>query len=151
MLIDGLEEAFQRRSWHGTNLLGSLRGMTPALAAWRPARGRHNCWEILVHAAYWKYAVTRRLTGAPRGSFPLRGSNWFPRPGGTEAALREDVRLLRQCHADLLTAVCVLRTGDLKRRVKGSKWTVEESVRGVAVHDLYHAGQIQLIKRLAER
>lgn len=152
LLLTALAEAFDRRSWHGTNLLGSLRGMTPERAVWRPAPGRHNCWELLVHAAYWKYAVTRRLTGAPRGSFPLKGSNFFPRPdprGATRAALTEDLTLLKACHADLLDAVGGLSARSLSRRVKGSKWTVEETVRGAAAHDLYHAGQIQLIKRLA--
>jgi hypothetical protein len=70
-LLAGLDEAFQRRAWHGTNLLGSLRSITPAQAAWRPDSGRHNVWELVVHAAYWKYAVARRLSGAKRGSFPL--------------------------------------------------------------------------------
>ena len=72
-LITLLEEAFHRRAWHGTNLLGSVRGVTPDEAAARPAPGRHNIWELIVHTAYWKYAVTRRLTGLPRGSFPYSG------------------------------------------------------------------------------
>ena len=49
-------------------------------AAWRPAARRHNIWELVVHAAYWKYSAWRRLTGQPRGSFPFKGSNWFERP-----------------------------------------------------------------------
>src|SRR3712207_2441682 len=61
-LLAVVDRAYDRRSWHGTNLRGSIRGLSAADAAWRPARGRHNVWEIVVHAAYWKYAVTRRLT-----------------------------------------------------------------------------------------
>ena len=56
-LLALLDEAFDRRSWHGTNLKGSIRGMTATQAAWRPRPGRHNVWEIVGHAAYWKYAV----------------------------------------------------------------------------------------------
>ena len=51
-----LDEAFDRRSWHGTNLRGSIRGLPRSTAAWRPAPDRHNIWELVVHAAYWKYA-----------------------------------------------------------------------------------------------
>lgn len=150
-LVKGLEEAFDHRSWHGTNLLGSLRGLRPAVAAWRPAPGRHNIWELIVHAAYWKYAVTRRLSGAKRGSFPLEGSNWFLRPEErTEKALRRDITLLRQCHADLLAAVRRLRPTDLNRRAPGTSHPRSHMIRGVAAHDLYHAGQVQLLKRLAK-
>ena len=147
-LLAGLDEAFQRRAWHGTNLLGSLRGVTPAEAAWRPGPGRHNVWELLVHAAYWKYAVTRRFTGEKQGSFPLRGSNWFVRNGGSAADLREDLHLLKASHRHLLDAARRLRPADLGRRPGNGRFTSAELLRGAAAHDLYHAGQIQLLKRL---
>lgn len=149
LLVRHLEEAFHRRSWHGTNLLGSLRGLDPGTAAWRPAPGRHNIWELIVHTAYWKYAVARRLAGGRRGAFPLPGSNFFPRPAAaTVPALRADIRLLQQTHANLLAVVTGLSPKRLAGRASGSPFTVEQMVRGVAAHDLYHAGQIQLLKRL---
>src|ERR671913_1482504 len=90
-----IDQAFDRKSWHGTNLRGSIRGLTAAEAAWRPAPGRHSVWELVVHAAYWKYAVRRRLTGEKRGSFDLPGSNWFPRPDAAdEKAWKADVARL---------------------------------------------------------
>jgi hypothetical protein len=149
-LLAQLDEAFDRRSWHGTNLRGSLRGMGAAKAAWRPAPGRHNAWEIALHAAYWKYAAWRRLTGEKRGSFARAGSNWFASPEApTEAAWRRDVALLGGCHRQLRAAVAGLEDGDLDRRAPGGKETVGRLVRGIAAHDLYHAGQIQLLKRMA--
>jgi hypothetical protein len=75
VLLAAIDQAYDRKSWHGTNLRGSLRGLPARRATWRPAPGRHNVWEIAVHAAYWKYVVWRRLTGEPKGSFPLKGSN----------------------------------------------------------------------------
>jgi hypothetical protein len=72
-LLASLEEAFDRRSWHGTNLRGAIRGLSLDQAAWRPGPARHNIWELVLHAAYWKYAVRRRLTGDKRGTFPLKG------------------------------------------------------------------------------
>ena len=53
-LVAVLDQAYNKPSWHGTNLRGSVRRVTPAQAAWRPAAQRHNIWEIVVHAAYWK-------------------------------------------------------------------------------------------------
>jgi uncharacterized damage-inducible protein DinB len=147
-LIAALEEAYDRRSWHGTNLAGSLRGLTPKVALWRPAPARHNIWEVALHAAYWKYAVTRRLTGARRGSFALTGSNWFARDRGTLADLRADLRLLRTSHLALLETARAVAPGRLDSRLGHGKYTVAETLRGIAAHDLYHAGQIQLLKRL---
>ena len=148
-LLAQLDEAYDRRSWHGPNLRGSLRGMRAAQAAWRPARGRHNAWELAVHAAYWKYAAWRRLTGEKRGAFARPGSNWFPTPQpASQAAWRGDVALLQQYHRALRAAIARLSDEDLERRPPGSRESIGRLVRGVAAHDLYHAGQIQLLKRL---
>jgi hypothetical protein len=146
-LLRQLDEAFDVRSWHGTNLRGSLRGLSPKVAAWRASPRRHNIWELTVHAAYWKYAARRRLTGAKRGDFPLPGSNWFRRPvKPTPAAWKADLALLAEEHARLRAAILQLEDADLSRRL--GRGTVGFLVRGIAAHDLYHAGQIQLLKRL---
>jgi uncharacterized damage-inducible protein DinB len=154
LLVQALDEAFDRKSWHGTNLRGSVRGLTAGDAAWRPAPGRHNIWEIVVHAAYWKYAVRRRLLGEKRGAFAFKGSNWFERPGAPgdrESQWRSDVALLLGTHASLREAVAQLSAADLSRRAAGGETTVRALVTGVTAHDLYHAGQIQLLKRLRGR
>jgi hypothetical protein len=151
-LLALLEEGFDRRSWHGTNLRGALRGLSAARAAWRTAPKRHNVWEITLHAAYWKYTVWRRLTGEKRGAFALKGSNWWCRPAGQadESEWRADVALLSTEHRRLLSAVERLKPADLLRPApSGRGMTIGAVVRGVAAHDLYHAGQIQLLKRLA--
>lgn len=149
-LLAQVDEAFDRRSWHGTNLRGSLRGMSAAQAAWRPSASRHNAWEIVLHAAYWKYAGWRRLTGEKRGAFARPGSNWFAAPSPvSETAWRRDVALLQQYHRALRAAIARLSDDDLERRPPGSRESIGRLVRGVAAHDLYHAGQIQLLKRLS--
>ncbi len=152
LLLALLDEAYDRRSWHGPNLRGSLRGLKAAQAAWRPAPGRHSAWELAIHAAYWKYAALRRLTGDKRGSFARPGSNWLAAPTPpTEAAWRKDLDLLADCHRRLRAAVASLQDSDLDRRAPGGQETIARLVRGVAAHDLYHAGQIQLVKRLMRR
>jgi hypothetical protein len=144
-----LDSAYDSVSWHGTNLRGSIRGVTPKQAAWRPASHRHNIWELVVHASYWKYVAWRRLTGATRGSFPLQGSNWMVRPQQmTAKAWKDDIELLADMHRTLRAAVASLRPPDLSRKPKGSKVSNLALVTGIAAHDLYHAGQIQLLKKL---
>lgn len=153
LLLGLIDEAFERKAWHGTNLRGSLRGVDAKTAAWRPGPRRHNIWELTVHAAYWKYAVRRRLTGEKRGSFALQGSNWFTRPAGraSAAAWRDDVALLVEEHRKLRSAITRLRHADLSTISKGGRGANLTLIRGIAAHDLYHAGQIQLLKRLARR
>ena len=165
-LIAIIDQAYDRKSWHGTNLRGSIRGVTAAQAARRPARGRHNIWELVLHAAYWKYVVRRRLTGdlsakrkvalslpkgEKRGSFELDGSNFFPRPEpgrATEVAWRGDIALLDRTHRQLRDAIAALPASALRPSRRSGEVTPFFLVTGIAAHDLYHAGQIQLIKRL---
>lgn len=148
-LLAIIDTAYDRKSWHGTNLRGSIRGVSPTQAAWRPAPERHNIWELVVHAAYWKYTVLRRFTGADRGSFGVRGSNWFARRDTlTVAQWRDDVALLDRTHREMRAAVAALGPRDLAKTPAGSKVSHFTLLSGIAAHDLYHAGQIQLLKRL---
>ena len=146
-----IDQAFDRRAWHGTNLRGSIRGVTAEEAAWRPAPERHNVWELVLHAAYWKYTVRRRLLSEARGSFPLKGANFFARPdgrGADEAAWSADVRLLVETHKSLREAVARLAPADLHATPPASKVSSLAMLTGIAAHDLYHAGQIQLLKQM---
>jgi len=151
LLLQLLDAGYNRKAWHGPNLRGALRGVTHDQAAFRPAPGRHNIWEIAVHASYWKYSVRRRLLAEPRGSFPLHGSNWFPRPDESHdpAGLwRADLRLLDEMHGLLREAVAGLCPALLHNPVPGPQMTVFSMISGIAMHDVYHAGQIQTLKRL---
>jgi uncharacterized damage-inducible protein DinB len=149
ILLAAYDQAYDRKSWHGTNLRGALRGISAREAAWRPGEKRHNIWEIAVHAAYWKYAVLRALTGARRGSFARKGSNWFPLPGDMgEAAWKGELALLDATHRALRDAIVAVDPKTLSRSLPGRKTPRAALITGAAAHDLYHAGQIQLIKRL---
>ena len=117
-LLAALDRAYDLKSWHGPNLKGSLRGVSPAVAFFRPGPERHSIYDLVLHAAYWKYVVRRRLSGEKRGSFALR-------------ALVEE----------LPEHAFAARFG---------RWTGEAVISGAAAHDLYHAGQIQLLRKLAE-
>ena len=146
-----IDTAYDQVSWHGPNLRGSLRGMTPALEAWRPDPRRHNIWELIVHAAYWKYVAWRRLTGGKKGSFPLAGSNFINRPvAPTAASLRQDLELLDEMHRVLREAAASVPAGELDRGSAQRGVSKRALLTGVAAHDLYHAGQIQLLKRMAK-
>lgn len=148
-LLQLLDEGYSKAAWHGPNLRGSIRGLTAREAAWRPSRGRHNIWEIVVHAAYWKYAVRRRLLGEKREKFAHEGRNWFASPEeASEAAWKREVALLDTEHKKLRAVVAAFLPGALDRPSRGHRQIARWQIEGIAFHDVYHAGQIQLLKRL---
>jgi DinB superfamily len=149
LLLEVMDQAFDQKAWHGTTLRGALRGLTPTQALWRPAAKRHNIWELTLHAAYWKYAVRRRLADDAVGSFDRKPSDWpaIPDPADTRAWKR-DVAFLENEHRRLREVVRGLSPAALSLRSPRGVWTNAQEIHGIAAHDLYHTGQIQLIKRL---
>lgn len=151
LLVTLLDQAYDHRSWHGPNLQGSLRGVSWKQALERPSPHRHCIWEIVLHCAYWKYVALRKLSpGIKRGSFPLKPANWpklplSPTPQDWEAAKS----LLQTYHESLRRRVLSLAPEDLEAQ-KG-EWAAWQTITGVAAHDLYHAGQIQLLKKLTQQ
>jgi hypothetical protein len=143
LLLRLLDEAYEKRTWHGPNLRQSLRGVSAIQAAWRPGPNRHNIWELALHAAYWKYAVRRRLERRKRGSFALKGSNFFPRPEKnnlTESAWAADRKLLDREHRALRAVIETLQTARSRKFLP--------LIYGICFHDVYHAGQVRLLRRL---
>jgi len=148
LLLGLLDEAYDRPAWHGPNLRGALRGLSAEAARWRPGPGKHCIWELALHCAYWKYAVRQRLFGGRRGAFLRKGSNWFPLPHPADAAAwKADLVLLDEHHRLLRETVAALPPRRLAERVR--KHTLARMIRGVGAHDLYHAGQVRLLIKLA--
>ncbi len=147
-----LDEAFSRAAWHGPNLLGSLRGIALDELLYRPRKDGHNAWELAVHCAYWKCAVRNHLLAGKRNTFPLEGSNFFRRGKGlTLADWKKDLALLQAQHRALRAAILGLDPRTYDHRVQRSRHTVRRMALGIAAHDIYHAGQISLLKRMAGR
>lgn len=149
LLLDGLDQAYDHTSWHGPNLKGSIRRVNAEEASRRPGPGRKSIAEHVVHAAYWKYAVRRLLRNDPRGSFALKGSNWFALGESiSEPDWKTYVALLEAEHRLLHETISIFPAARLHEPSPKKKYRCVDVIRGVTAHDLYHAGQIQLIRRL---
>ena len=150
LLAENVQPRPRRLAWHGgPTPPGAVRGVCAADVAWRPAAGRHSIWELVLHMAYWNHAVRRRITGAS-GRFPRSPANW-PRPQAhpTSEAWDADRALLREEHDLLAKAIRTIPAELLGQRPAGAKkWTYGELITGIAQHDAYHTGQVQLLKRL---
>jgi hypothetical protein len=151
-LLRLLDEGYDHTTWHGPNLRAAVSGVKARNALRRPGTQRHNIWEVTVHAAYWKYAVRRRLLGEKKRSFPLKGSNWFASPANAgEKEWRGALGLLADEHRKLRAAVARVSPAKLRRKLQKGRWSVAQTISGMAFHDVYHAGQIQLLKKLMRR
>jgi uncharacterized damage-inducible protein DinB len=149
LLLRLIAQAYDRPAWHGPNLKGSIRRIKAREAIWRPGVDRKSIAEHVVHSAYWKYAVRRQLRGDRRGTFPLKGSNWFVL-GETlsDSEWKSYVALLEAEHRQLCDAVSEFPATRLQDLSAKKKYRCVDLIMGVASHDIYHAGQIQLLKRL---
>jgi len=152
-ILNLLDPSAGKRLWYGgSTVIGCLRGVTPEQAAWRPAPKRHSIWELTLHLAYWKYAVRRHLEALPQGTFPRSPANWPAVPRPADARLwKADRALLRAEHFGLVKAVRAFDPLRLDEGVLGSgNYLFVDLLFGAVSHDLYHVGQIQVLKRLQQ-
>ena len=146
-LLGMMDQAFDGPAWHGTPLWGALRGVHAEVALRKPGAGRNSIWDLTLHVAYWKFVIRRRITGDRSLAFPRAPANW-PAPGSTETEWKKDKALLRREHELLRGAVAQVPEGELRRRSWKARYTNLQHLEGIASHDLYHCGQIQLVKKL---
>jgi hypothetical protein len=140
LLVEILDHGFDKASWHGPNLASSFRGLDARIASKR-LPGRKSVWEQVLHAAYWKRIVLNKLTLTER--FPRRGSNWPRVPEElSERAWKADVALVHEIHAQLRAAVAAMEP----KRLDDPK--LRRMIHGAAFHDIYHAGQIRLLRKM---
>jgi uncharacterized damage-inducible protein DinB len=151
-LADQLQRAFYRDAWCGHSLLETLEGVTAARAAARPLARAHSIWEIVLHVSGWKKTVHQRLEGqAVR--LPEEG-DWPQVPDASERGWQETLATLKARHDALLNALGGLpdaRLDDVliteSSRETGGGVSCYVTLHGVAQHDLYHGGQISLLKK----
>lgn len=154
-----LDGAFAGKAWQGPTLSGSLRGVTPALALWKPGQKRRCIWEQLLHATYWKLTILR-VFDPDTGLKLLRpGSNWPRPPAAAPSATsaqqwKADLARLHEVHAALRSAVAALPEHAWHTRPRKPSSSAARTLTyagylaGAAAHDAYHTGQIRLLKRL---
>jgi hypothetical protein len=143
-----LQEGFGPGAWHGPDLKVALAEVNPALAFWRPGAGRHNIAEIALHHAYFVRSVRAQLSRAPAEPFVVEGEDWFDVSDERRLSWISIYTTVESEQERLRATVDDLETGRLTRLLTADgRFTL---VLGITCHAVYHAGQIQLIKRLHE-
>ncbi len=147
-IADQLRRAFYGEAWHGDSLFEILRGVSAAQAAAHPVANAHSIWELVLHIAAWDGAVRRRMGGT---AVALSDEENFPPVKDTsEAAWNKTLEHLRRTHDQLVEAVIAFPDARLSDQVpgkQGAHYNFYDLLHGVAQHELYHAGQIALLKK----
>lgn len=140
-----LKRAFEGEAWHGLSLKELLAGVTAEQAAAKPLVGAHSIWEIVLHIAAWERVALRRLEG--QTALISTEEDWPTVNDTSETAWREALANLESGHRQLRAALRTLTDADLDKLVAGQQYSVYFLLHGVIQHDLYHAGQIALLKK----
>jgi len=144
-IADQLRRAFDGGAWHGPGLLELLEDVDAAAAAARALPKVHSIWELVLHIAAWDGAALRRLSGEK--CQPTGAANFPPAGRPTEAAWRKAVAATKRTHETLVRTVAALPESRLRDRVPGKRYDFHHLLHGVAQHELYHAGQIAVLKK----
>jgi uncharacterized damage-inducible protein DinB len=149
-IADQLRRAFYGGAWHGDSLFEILTGVTAAQAAARPIKNAHSIWELVLHIGAWDSAVRRRMTGVAVALSD--GENFPPVTDTSDAAWGRTLEEVRRVHDELTAAVTHFPEESLAKPVPGkhgAHYNFAYMLDGLAQHELYHAGQIALLKKMS--
>ncbi|MFQ6053169.1 MAG: DinB family protein [Candidatus Bathyarchaeia archaeon] len=147
LIIHQLKTTFDGTAWHGPSLMDTLREVDADEARRRPIEGRHPIWEIVTHCAYWMNAVAGALKGEGMPSIELGSEKDWPQMGETERGWTAAVEGLRKSHDGIVDALASFECSRLGGAVPGRSYTYRKMLHGIADHNLYHAGQIAVLRR----
>jgi len=148
-IADQLQRAFEGEAWHGPSVLPLIHDLDARTAMRRPIESAHSIWEIVAHIEVWDKVVLARLQGkvmqpTPKEDFPAIED-------ASDQAWQQMIRNLVQSHHELVKAVAALPDSRLGEKVPGKEpdyQTFYFTLHGVVQHEIYHAGQIALLKKM---
>ncbi len=144
-ISDQLKRAFEKDAWHGPAVMGVLNGVTAEQAAARPIPNARSIWEITLHISGWMGALKSRVEGKWMDE-PAEG-DWPAVDDTSPTAWEKAVKLLKTRHAGLQKAISKLTDKKLDKPIAKGKSTIYASLHGIIQHDLYHAGQMAVLKK----
>jgi hypothetical protein len=145
LIADQLQRSYSGEAWHGPSVQELLTDVTAEQALARPLAQGHCIWELTMHIGVWMSAARRRLAGDPAKLTPQE--DWPLIDGGSPAAWLQTLDALEQEHKQLKAAICSLPEPSLENLTPGKNYSLVFLLHGVVQHNLYHAGQIALLKK----
>lgn len=148
-IADQLRRAFEGEAWHGPSVLELLKDVDARQASHHPAKNVHSIWEIVRHIHVWDNAAIVRMAG--QVTQPTGDADWPPVTDTSKEAWKKTVADLTRTHNQLVKQVEALPEKRLSDQVPGKKpdfYNFYYMLHGIAQHELYHAGQIAILKKL---
>ena len=146
-ILDQLKRAYEGNAWHGPSVREALEGVTAKQATKRPLANAHSIWELAHHIAVWENAVRRRLEGDRARISLASPEDWPPVDDQSETAWEQARAALDRGHRELRDAIARVPESRLDEPILESMSTVYVTLHGIIQHDLYHAGQISILKK----
>lgn len=146
-ILDQLKRAYEGDAWHGPAVKQVLDGITAAQAHARPLANAHSIYELVRHIAVWEDVGRRRLGGDPAEVVISSPEDWPPPDDMSETAWEQARAALDRGHQALVEAIQRVPESRLDEPILLGKSTVYATLHGVIQHDLYHAGQIAMLKK----
>jgi uncharacterized damage-inducible protein DinB len=145
-IADQLHRAFYGDAWHGPAVMEVLADVKAATAIAKPLPDVHSIWELALHIEVWDRSGLVRLQGTV---FQPTGLDNFPLPSSTpnETAWKKAVAQVKRTHDTLVKTIAALSDDRLNDRVPGKPYNFYHLFHGIAQHELYHAGQIAILKK----
>lgn len=146
-ILDQLKRAYEGNAWHGPSVREAIAGITAEQAHARPLANAHSIWELVRHIAVWEDAGRRRLAG-DRAQIEISSpEDWPPAEHTSDAAWEQAKAALNRGHQALMDAITRVPESRLEEPILEGMSTVYVTLHGVIQHDLYHAGQIAMLKK----
>jgi uncharacterized damage-inducible protein DinB len=146
-ILDQFRRAYEGEAWHGPSVREALVGITAEQAHARPLANAHSIWELVQHIAVWENVGRRRLTGDRAPIEISTPEDWPPAEDQSEAAWDRAKAALDRGHQALVAAIAKVAESRLDEPIFEGMSTVYVTLHGVIQHDLYHAGQIAMLKK----
>jgi len=146
-ILDQLKRAYEGSAWHGPSVKEVLNGVTAAQAQARPLASAHSIYELVRHIAVWEDVGRRRLQGDAAEVVVSSPEDWPPPDDSSEAAWEQTKAALDRGHLALVDAISLRTESRLDEPILAGKSSVYVTLHGVIQHDLYHAGQIAMLKK----
>jgi uncharacterized damage-inducible protein DinB len=144
-IIDQMDRAMNGEAWHGPHLEELLKDVSAQQASAHPVQGAHSIWELVNHIGSWNFILATRAAGQAVAVTPEQ--DWPPVTDTSAESWKRALGQLREARARLRTVVEKLNDAQLEGIVPGKDHSVYVMLHGGVQHDLYHAGQIAVLKK----
>lgn len=148
-LIHQFKFVFDRSPWYGESVMTKLAGITAEEAFYKPKPEVHSIYEVVQHMLAWRIYALHILEGDLEYDIEVNShKDWSVLPQASQEAWADLVASLKSNQTHLLRKLAEADDELLTETVPRREFTYDHMLQGIIHHDIYHLGQIALLKKL---